>query len=644
MFFMRKLTAILLASLLILTPLAANAATPFADVPAAHFASEAVAWASAPANGAFMIGDAGGNFNPSANVNRFEAAQIFALAAGFRLITTGVDEQLVAEFDRSREMWQPFLQTQAAQSTRWNSMMDREVAFLLYRGVLTTPDVQNFVVQVGNQEQVGLLTRQEAVAWMVRLIGRGSAAAAVTLPPPAPFRDDAAIGAAFRRYVYYAKSAQLISAATGYFNPAANITRAELAQMFFNTLANRPLQEPEPLPAPDIQTPAGNATIIGTVASIFHDGRIGITSAQGTENFAVTTNVMVSIDGTQRGVAQLLPGMQAMVLINAQRQILSIVARSTTGPGTPSDPSLTSDEGFITAISLPNITIRTQRVRIGGQVIDEERTFALSPSAAITRGGTAVFPAAIEIGDIAFFDFAGSTIYGLQLMEQNRTLEGTLREVRVAYPAGTATLILDTESGNTYELRITPGTQFARGTAHNLSWSDLRRGDAIVADVEFDRLVTVHATGIRSTVDGVLTQLLITEASAQITILRTDGIAMSYYVLPAMFDVYTLRIGMQLRLQLDSREVINATEMGGTAAVTSFTGVIQSINAANRTITVREGTGNAVRTHTVQIPAAVTITQGTNTIAFAALRMNMQVHITLTAAGSGTAATVTILQ
>jgi hypothetical protein len=550
----------------------------------------------------------------------------------------GLKKEEREEIERSFETWRPFLDTMASQYSSWNRTVDREIAFLMYRGILTEDDVRTFVQRVGNAEQLPMLSRQEAITWTVRLIGRGAHAQAIVLPFHTPFSDDAQINPAFRRYVYYAKEAGIIQGADGGFNPTGLFTRAQMAVVFFNALNESEPDEPAPV------TGGTPATIVGTIDSVHLDTHVTITSPAGTETFPVARNAVIMLDNTQRTAAFLRAGMSVTAVINAQRQIIALTARSEASapPTIPTTPGLHSNEGFVTATTDDSVTIRTQRVNISGQVIDETRTFSLAPNVTITRGGYNVNFTNIEPGDIAFFTFTGDVIHELNLMERERTLQGTLLEMRAADHMGMPVLVIEEANGPTYELRVLPGTTFSRGHIQNLSWSDLRIGDAITADVELDRLVHVHGVGIRTNTEGRLVEIRITERNSLITIARADTIT-SFYVAPGVFDIYALRIGMQLAVMLDSREVISITvQSEANVPTAAINGFIQAIRA-DRTIVVVEGTGTNARSHTIQINDSTDIARGGTTLNFEGLRVNMNVHIVLTAPQSNVARSITVL-
>ena len=144
---------------------------PFNDVTVHHFAYEAINFASDPANGAFMVGDRGGNFNPRRTMTKFEASRIFALAAGFRHVLPSLDAGQQEVQNRATAMWRLFLVQMANQHARWSASHDGEIAFLLYKGILTLEDASGFVEMAGHNEAHALLSVADAALWAGRLSG-----------------------------------------------------------------------------------------------------------------------------------------------------------------------------------------------------------------------------------------------------------------------------------------------------------------------------------------------------------------------------------------------------------------------------------------------------------------------------------------
>jgi len=636
----KSLIAFALTAVMAFTPLTlfANTNTQFNDVPATHPAAEAIAWVSNPANGVFMVGDLNNNFNPSRVVTSFEGVQIFAAAAGFRHVTAALPQAEREMFARSFDTWRNTLDGFANQHNSWNRTLDREIAYLLYVGIITIADVSAFITGSGQNETITPLSRERALTWLVRLLDHPEAVGAIPLPNPNPFGDDANITPALRRYMYFARQNNIFSPINNMALPTQSITRADLATFFFNALSeNGGSQSGSSSPG----------TISGTIESVL-GGSISIRTGFGAETLQFATNAVIMVDGVQRTVAFLEGGMGVTVLINNQRQVMSLVARTDVAHGTgsslPTDLLLYSDEGFVVGTAGQSITIRTQRVRISGEIVDEERTFTVAANANVIRGGLRTNLNNVQAGDMAFFRFSGSVIHEITLIERNRTLNGVLLSSQPADSfSGMPTLTIELDDGRLYSLRVTPATVFVRNGVQNLNWTDIRIGDNIVVNTEYDRILSVHALGLRTTVNGRLVELMISERNSQITLALLNGEIASYFVVPGVFDIYALRIGQNLNVTLDSREVVDITLQGtNIAQATSIVGYIQALHP-DGSITIAEGTGASRRTVRVNVNNTTSITRSGVTVNRDALRVNMNVHVTLTAPQSNIAQSITIL-
>ena len=557
---MRKLILVFIALVLVPLPVLARG-TSFRDVPASHFAYDAINWVSDPENGAIMVGNARNNFRPSAASTKFEAAQIFAIAAGFRPINSGVSTAQRDEFNRAFETWRVYIESMNSVFTRWDTRVDREISFLLYRSILTPADVLRFMSNSGQNEQPAYLTRQEGLTWLVRLMGRGAHAQALQIPHHTPFRDDDQIDPALKRYVYYAKEAGIATGSGGYLNPLEHYTRAELASLLYSVLSVE-TNDDSPLPP---QNPGLN-TISGTISDIIRDTHIEIDSGTGREAFAVADNATIMIEGRSRPIQALEEDMFVSALLNQDRQIISLVV---TPP--PPEPPVSEEEPT------------------DEDVYDNEDSF-----------------------------------------------DGELVEILIREDSDYPLLMISDEYGRVFELDITSETVFTRD-GEDSGLADLRIGDAIAAEAEYDRILTVHATGSHSTIDGRLAAIAITEYYTELMIANSDGISF-FYVVPGEHDVVGLRIGSWVRLSLESREVTNIQLLVSTdqAGVAGYIGRMYE-----DTITVHETCGS--RTRTLTLTPDTVVWRGPVRVGRGSLRTDMNVYVSLTDSDSSEAALIRVL-
>ena len=244
-------------------------ASPFRDVTRNNAAFEAIMFAKDPANGAFLVGDASGNFNPRRQMSKFEASRAFALAAGFRHVVPSLPSGQQELQTNALAIWRPFLDFMASEFGRWPRAHDGEIAFLLYKGILTIDDVSAFITRIGQNESHVLLSVTDANLWAMRLAG--------------------------------AEEDELSEA-----SEARAITRAELALLLFDVLYVPSLETylpftPSPVMPFDFTNEANmeTVTISGRVSEIRIDALSGITvqAADGSNfSFYVTSDVMDIFD------------------------------------------------------------------------------------------------------------------------------------------------------------------------------------------------------------------------------------------------------------------------------------------------------------------------------------------------------------
>jgi len=651
-------------------------ATAFRDVPANHFAIDAIRWVSAPANGSFMVGDASGNFNPARVMDSFETAITLAMAAGFRYSPASITPAEQAVFDQAHARHSALLANMAQTHPNWRRAADREIAFLLELGILTQYDLANFMTRgPGGTEVPAQLTKEAASAFVMRLAGKQDKVNDFPLPPEDPFTDDAQISAMYRRYAYSAHRLGVVTDYDGYFSPRRTVTRAEFAQMCYFLLVT----SPDDLPTAAAASPFYR-TFHGTVHEVGAD-QIEIATATGRETYEFGENAIIVVDNQRRDASYITTGMLIAVGLNSDEQIISLLARSegpeaaitattvelvTSGEGPRmlqpqiriSPPELIPQaipainvvwfrgEGIVADVGTeqaqPSLTVRTSRVRLlTGEIVNEETRFAVTPQTNILRGEQAVALPEIQRGEIITFyysTYAANVIHAIHLQENNRNILGSL--VGRHFTGEAPKLIVEDREGDQHEFYVNADTSIARNT-NTAAWLDLRIGDEVAAQVEAGQLVGIQATGRRSSGQGTLEEIHITQNLDTILIRRTDGLTVRLALPPEIYDIYSLRLGMELQLSLDSREIDQLIVMNAvqeSEETTGFIGYVQSLRHGHTmVVTDAESTRRTVR-----IDGNTINTATGEALVFRDLRTQMRLYI-VQQEDSRTAQSITIL-
>jgi len=551
-------------------------ANTFSDVPSNHAALEAIRWVSSPANGSYMVGDASNNFNPDRVMDSFEAAIILAMAAGFRHSPVGLTPADQAAFDQAYENHSQTLADMAAQYSSWRRVANREIAFLLELEILTPEDLTRFMaIGSGGVQSVAPLTREAAIAFVLRLADKQEQANAVVLPAASPFSDDSEISSKYRRYAYLARELGLITASASYFYPSQSVTRAAFAQMCHNLRIAAP-GTPGSTPAANTNSPFAR-TFHGTIASL-QGNTINITTNGETDSYTFSPNPIIVIDNARREVSDLAPGMLVAVGLNPNQQIISLLARTSSTPTPMATPTPTPTP-------TPTAPPAQQNV-----------------------------PHTIQ-GHLA-----------------SRHLEGQ-----------TPVLTIETEGGNLHKFLIQEDTYITRN-GEPQEWTDLRIGDTLSAQIQSGRLANIQAQGQRATVQGILEEIHIIENLVDtITILRANGTSASFVLPPDTHDIYDLRLGMELRLNLESREIyelfiLNDPDDPEPDSTASFIGQVQSIRHGHTIVVVREDGER----QTIRIISSTINTATGRAVNFNNIRNHMRLYFIMDS-DSDTAQSITIL-
>ena len=617
----------------------------FNDVPAAHWANAAI---TAMARREIMLGDTTGNFRPNDFIDKFDTMRILARAAGYQ------PADAATAYDKHKGL----LDGYARAYTRWNASADREIAFLIERGVVVSDDLNHFIIR-GNdgKEQLRALSRQEAAVFLVRLMGRTEAAQSHSVSGSL-FRDDAGIAAINKPFVYYLRGQGIVAGDTeGRFNPNAAVTRAAMAVMLDKTLALM-------AEAPPVNS---NVNSVANISCTFDRNypqlsAVQVILADHTKKiYRLSPNAAVTIDGFSATAADLREGMALTIVVANDDEILDIRAQKTavTSPvplPTPA-PVPTPDnntqpatqtfsiEGLVIARegdAAGTLDVEIRMLNPRGDIVTEKRTYALSATTRIRRDGEVVNASAIMPGDVVRVDYVGNAAVAIALEPKDRTFTNAeLMEKKVVEPAGTPIFVLRVQNGKTHELRVSEETALSRRGISNVTWRDIRIGDSITATAQYDRLIQLDAQGIRSEMTGVIQAIHLTQNSSAVVVLdQAADKSETYTLMTDLTDQYALRLGDTVRLRLDSREVESVTVV---AAAAAYTGFIQSITGSRIVLSDVRGTGGTTRDIVLEPATVVTSASNGTRINPATLKTGMRITVNFTTAASNTAKDISIL-
>ncbi len=680
-------TAIMTASLLLSAVSPAFSATAYKDVPSGHWAYTSV---MAVSDKGLMVGDTSGNFKPNDMINKFDTAKTLAIAAGYKYTNQTAEERIF--FDAAYNKFKPMLANYAKAFTKWISTTDKEVSFLLEKGILTESDLSQFVIKdTSGEQRMRALSRQEACIFLTRLINKQNDA--LTLKYKSDFNDDASISAAAKPYVYYMKSLGVISPdEKGNFAPNGAVVRASLAIMLDRTLAlstsngnntssntnanantsNNANQNTSTSPPNNTNTQVD--TVVGKIDKFYPSlNAVQIISGSTKKIFKMSPEIAVTINNTAKAVSDLKEGMDVLGVIKNDALVslqtggtnaipdptapvptMAPVATATPVPTTapiattaptpdPTQaPSLGLIEGTVDskAYSDNSITVNVRMLSNDGNLIMEKRKYTFDASANIVKGAVNVTFGDIANGDVVTLHVTGNNCTSLRIEERTRSFKGyTISDKRVLSDGITQIVVIKDKSGANSIYNIN-NNSFITRNGLLASWGSLRVGDTVDFVTEYEKIKDLYALSIKSNIEGTIEDISIKKEAHNIVV-KTETGTQTYNVINSPIDVYALRIGMKIAMKLDSNEVESVTVLQD-APLSNITGIVSSIKSNAIVVSMGDGSG-ASKEVTLNASTVYLSSTSGNRIQLSGIKTGNKVYIVFSPNSNTVAKSVTVL-
>jgi hypothetical protein len=581
----------------------------FRDVGDSHWASEAIDTVSALG---IMTGDLAGNFNPNGSIDKFEAVRIFARMSGFNPATQTQAQR--AYYDAVFEARRPLIESLDNRFSLWNSQMNREIAFLLYTGVLIASDLENFVVLHNGVEIRRTLNREEAAVYLVRFMGRTHQA--LLTFGVALFADDHLISPAARPHLYYLRSLGIFNGSEGNANPRSSINRAAMALLVHSTL-----QEVDSAllssgnsgsnnGSPD--TTANLEAAIGTITNVFPAIRsILVDSAShGIRILPIAPTAMINLNGAEATFAELAATMTFAAILNAGEVVSINVNASPANNGGNNNNNTNQNPGTQTNGTVPpvadmrlidgvvvrrsttanTIGIETRSLNPRNEIATEIRDYDVVALTKITRADAEITLANVNVGDLIVAHVYGNTVYLAEMEERVRQMSGTVVDKIFGANRLMPTLVVEDANGTKYNFTADSQSQVRRGNRLNLNTRDLRVGDHVDIWAEYGRITQITARAVnRATIDVYVRDVFISSRGQSYIIVTEDMIGtpdLKFILVDDHVQPTDLALGSRVRLWFDSHEVIGVVTMQSSSTANNFTGLVQNIT--NNQISVRD--------------------------------------------------------
>ncbi len=430
-------------TLILLSTVAAKGAV-FKDVPANHWAYSAISDVSSKG---YVVGDLSGNFNPEQEIDKFSAAKAIAAAAGYHY--NEADSKQKLSYNRIYESYKPFLIQYSNAFSKWNTSADKEIAFLLENQLITSSDLNQFIVkEIDGAEKIKSLSREDMALFMARLICFLSSIDKDDINESNFMcSDDSEINESKRKSVYFILHKGIMKTAEGgCFNPLDAVTRADFCFILDKTLKeidnikkdeNKTIKDYEAQPTTNLSTVNSTSavktirTINGVIEKYIPSMNIIQTELLGeTKVFKISAEAKITTNSLASKESELKEGMRFSAVLNNdliieidaynKKDNIEQTKKTETKITTPSD-SVTI-QGKIKELCIsedPTITVVT--------IAGDEETYRVNTDF--------VFLNSFNVSDNILLRFKDGLVYTVSVLEkaENITVTGRINTVYENY-------------------------------------------------------------------------------------------------------------------------------------------------------------------------------------------------------------------
>lgn len=535
-------------------------ASTFSDVPGKSYAW-AEPYIEEMVQKELIKGYEDGTFLPGKVVSRIEAISLFARAMGSRdEINADAVEAALTEYKKEIASYEL-------------NFGQEDVAYMLYRGALTPEEAASYLK--GAEKNVGM-KRFEAATIITKIVG-GDAEAKRNVLFDLEYKDVSEIPADAKKYVYYVTEKEIMSGMdNGSFSPNTEVLRAQIAVMLKNTLDK-----------------IGVSVFPATVTSIDTDDMtLMIELEDGSEDaLTYTEDTLFFADGEKVADTD-LSGMFNVTITKTENSILYI------------DVFESEETETVTGI-FKSSKYANGQVTLNVADADTKEITAytcVKNISDVTKGDKKITVSDIKSDDYISLTLVGGKVVSISSMDKNSTIKSA-KVVRINIDSAEPTMTIS-HKDSAYDgltLKISPNATVVKdGSADKMT--SVFVGDDVSLTLEYGLISQVLATGLTSSVEGVIKAVTIS-ANPTIDVLVNDEIR-TYDVAKSVAitingeegDLYGFRVGDRVSVSLSSGTVTKIATIKSQAVAGQLTGTVTAVNASFGFIKVLLADGNGEET------------------------------------------------
>ncbi len=551
----RRFLSLVLSATMLLSGMALSvSALEFDDVendPTVSWAQESI---HKMTDAGYIKGYEDGTFRPYRAITKIESLILMSRMLGFEA------DALSATVDAAVELYGDI-------AAKYNTTYDKEIAYLLYSGVLVEKDLVDYASVANANSQ---LLRYQAAMLMSKLMGADSEAKAFSATTPT-YADNASIPANARPYVEYVTENDIMNGmdadAEGnpQFSPVTSLTRAQMA-----TLAR-------------MMDTLGFGYAAGVVDSISNTS----IEIEG-EEYGILGATSVYIEGEEAALNDISEGDTASIVI-IRDSALIIEAEVAENLTTVYGVIINKDENN----SGKRITIADYEDK------DVSATYTLKNSCTIKVGSSKGVFNDLKVNDFVKVQLSGGKVFEISTEDKSVDINGKLVSVEFDDEDHVYLNVGDKNGENVQNYVVSnKGAKVSRD-GDTAQFRDLAAGDTVNLKLTYGKVTSVSAISSSERFTGLLSEIIISSNPA-VTI-TSNGVSNTYKlrsdakitVAGVVGDIYDLRPNITVSGMLDSSEVKTLT--AASVAVSEkgeMVGKVVGKNSTYSVITIEDEDGN----------------------------------------------------
>lgn len=546
--FKKVLTVLTITITLILSTLVNTYAVTFNDVSKEHWAYNYIQNMS---DLGILVGDLSGNFNPDANISKFDALKIIATLAGYEY--NNKSDIHKNYYKTLNEKYKDVISFYENKYSKWNFSVSYEIAYLLEKGILKLNELDQLIVLQNGKEQLRALSNEEIALYLVRIMGLEEEVNKMEFDYT--LEDSINIAPDKINSVYYLKSLNIFNLSSPKFYPKKAITKAKLSELITNFLNYTGIKinvnnNEEQFSGNNIYT---KFVLIEKI--YFLENIIQIKTEYGTKFYKLKDNLNVVVDGEKALLNDISEKTYAEVTFNDS--LISDIIINTNIKNYPNyevDLKEISQyktiNGIIKNINKDSIAISYKPTNTDG-FLDKERIeiIPLAKDCKVIKGVNFLSIENLSLGQLVTINLYNNTATEIYLEEPNSIYIGEF---------------IERNNSNKYIIIKTPDNKVLK---LELDEDKIENIDSLLKSLSIGDILTITTTNSKVSKisvasekikkQGIIKSIKIYDGYAIINIQNEDFIDdfNNYYVDTNKIDIYSIRVLDTVFLEINSKEI-----------------------------------------------------------------------------------------